>query len=340
MNMTQELRRITTPADYKISSIVERSRYENIVQAFVSSEDVKDSSRITYEKSIRRFFEWIMSTGKDINVLTPADIISYKRYLLGTDLSELTVRSYLVAVRRFYAWAERSGLYKDIARNVKAPRRSVTLEEEEFLKMDLTEEQAVALLKYFKERSARDYAIVNLMLRMGLRTIEVIRLNVCWIKNIYGQRRMQVWRKGMDRPSSQVTLGLPDPAWIPIKDYLLTREDPQDDQPLFVTEGYGAHGNGENMKPHSNERMSTRLLQMIIKKGLRAIGLDSHEYSAHSLRHTCAVMMLEKGASIPDIQRQLGHSSPNTTMIYLKSHEKRIRMKAAPAHVLDNSFSI
>lgn len=144
----------------------------------------------------------------------------------------------------------------------------------------------------------------------------------------------------MDRASSRVTLGLTEPAWKPIQEYLQERDEIREDQPLFLTEGYGAHGNGKDYKPHANERMSTRLVQMIIKKGLRAIGLDSHEYSAHSLRHTCAVMMLIKGASMNDIQRQLGHASPNTTMIYLKSLERRQRMETSPARILDDSFNI
>ena len=303
-----------------------QSDYLRIIESFVTSEDVKESSRQTYRQSMKRFFKWIEESKRNLNCLTTADILSYKRYLIGSDLSELTINSYIVAVRRFYSWAERSGLYKDIARTVRAIRQNTCLEDEDFLKMDLSEEESVKLLKYFKERSLRDYAIVNLMLRMGLRTIEVARLNVGWIKYFRGQRRLQVWRKGMDKASERVTLGFPDPAWEPISEYLSTREDIADDQPLFVTEGAGGHSNGKVYKSHNNERMSTRLIQMIIKKGLRSIGLDSHEYSAHSLRHTCAVMMLIKGANVNDIQRQLGHASPKTTMIYLKSLEKRLRM--------------
>lgn len=322
------LQRTTSPRD------------EDIIEAFVLSEDIKDSSRRTYRESIKRFFKWMHETGRNLSYMTTADVIAYKKYLIESSISELTVRSYLVAVRRFYSWAERNNLYKDIARSVRSPRRSVCLEEEDFLKMDLSEEESVRLLKYFKDKSKRDYAMVNLMLRMGLRTIEVARLNVGWIRTVRGRRRMQVWRKGMDRASTKVTLGLPDPAWLPIEEYLKEREDISDDQPLFTTEGYGSHSNGSAFKAHSNERMSTRLIQMIVKKGLRAIGLDSHEYSAHSLRHTCAVMMLVKGASMNDIQRQLGHASPNTTMIYLKSLERRQREQASPAEVLDDAFNL
>jgi integrase len=196
------------------------------------------------------------------------------------------------------------------------------------------DEDVAKLLEYYRGRSTRDYTIVNLMLRTGLRTIEVSRLNEGWIKEVNGRMRMQVWRKGMDRPNSRMTIGLPEKAWTPIRDYLQGRADKNPDAPLFLTEGRGGHRN----RSHKGERMSTRLIQIIVKKGLRAIGLDDHEYSAHSLRHTCAVMMLNKGASMADIQRQLGHSSQKTTMIYLKSYERRIRMEACPAEILDDSF--
>lgn len=307
---------------------------QDITEAFSRSIDAKESTRKTYRESISQYLRWVSSTGRNLDRMNTADVLDYKRQLLDSDLSTLTVKSYIVALKRFYRWAEANGYSRDLAKNVKAPKTEKNIEEEEFLKMDLSEEQAVKLLEYYRGRSARDYAIVNLMLRTGLRTIEVSRLNEGWIREVNGRMRMQVWRKGMDRPNSRMTIGLPEKAWTPIRDYLQGRTDRDPDAPLFLTEGRGGHRN----RSHKGERMSTRLIQIIVKKGLRAIGLDDHEYSAHSLRHTCAVMMLNKGASMADIQRQLGHSSQKTTMIYLKSYERRIRMEACPAEILDDSF--
>lgn len=308
-----------------------------VIKAFTASIDAKDSTIKTYGESISRFFEWLEKTGKGLNDLGTPDIVEYKKSLLNSDLSILTVKSYMVAVHRFYQWAESEGLYRDIARSVKSPRSTQGMVSEEFIKMDLSEDESIALLKYFHSQSLRNYAIVNMMLRLGLRTIEVSRLNIASIKTVNGQRRLQIWRKGMDKPNPKVTVGLPDPVWLPIEKYLNTRNGAKPDSPLFITEGSGSHG---KTRLHSGERMSTRLIQMIIKKGLTEIGLEAHEYSAHSLRHTCAVMMLVKGATLADIQRQLGHSSPNTTMIYLKSYERRILETASPAHVLDQAFDI
>ena len=60
--------------------------------------------------------------------------------------------------------------------------------------------------------------------------------------------------------------------------YLKTRKGVKQNEPLFITDGKG----------HRGERLSTRSIQDVCKQSLRAIGLDSHEYSAHSLRHTTA----------------------------------------------------
>ena len=84
--------------------------------------------------------------------------------------------------------------------------------------------------------------------------------------------------------------------------------------------------------------MSTRLIQMIIKRGLRAIGLDSHAYSAHSLRHTTATQIIKNGGTIMDVKRALRHSSINTSMIYTASIEDEERLQKAPEDLLENAF--
>ena len=85
--------------------------------------------------------------------------------------------------------------------------------------------------------------------------------------------------------------------------------------------------------------MSTRLIQMIVKKGLRSIGLDDHAYSAHSLRHTTATQIIKRGGSIMDVKRALRHSSVNTSMIYTASIEEEERLEKSPESLLDKAFN-
>jgi site-specific recombinase XerD len=121
---------------------------------------------------------------------------------------------------------------------------------------------------------------------------------------------------------------LNDPAWEPIRDYLQTRKKSRADEPLFMTDGKG----------HRGERLSTRSIQDICKQSLRAIGLDSHEYSAHSLRHTTGCCILRAGGDMKAVQRVLRHSSPVTSQIYTASIEEEIRLQKNPEALLDDMF--
>ena len=233
--------------------------------------------------------------------------------------SNLSVAGYLVALRRFYEWTEGNKLYPNIARGVKSPKRKNA-----YLKEHLRENQIHQLLQYF-EGNPRDYAIVNLLLRTGLRCGEVIRLNVEEIAYKGGQRILKVWGKGRDERDNFVVLT--DKAYQPIKTYLDTRGNTTLKEPLFVS----------TSNRNQNGRLTTRTISKICKVGFRAIGIDGKEYTAHSLRHTTAVMLLKNG-SLADVQSVLRHSSPATSQIYTKSIEEELRLANPSEMKLDTAF--
>ena len=86
-------------------------------------------------------------------------------------------------------------------------------------------------------------------------------------------------------------------------------------EPLFVSTSNRNNGG----------RLTTKTISTMCKEGLRAIGLDAREYTAHSLRHTTAVMLLKNG-TIQDVQSVLRHQSPTTSQIYTKSVEEELRL--------------
>lgn len=292
-----------------------------LLEMFLNSQDICEKSRQTYSWALMRYFDWLRMTGRRLSGLTPADIVGYKIYLLGRKLSPLTVSAYMSALRQFYSWTEVSLFYPNIARSVKAPRSK-----KGFMKSPLSPEQATSLLDHLKQTSLRNYAIVNLILRTGLRTIEVSRLDVKDIVFRHEKRVLLVWGKGMSSKDSLVILN--DPAWEPIRDYLQTRKGTKSNDPLFVTDGKG----------HRGERLSTRSIQDICKQSLRAIGLDSHEYSAHSLRHTTGCCILRAGGDMKAVQRVLRHASPVTSQIYTATIEEEIRLQKNPEALLDDMF--
>ena len=288
------------------------------IELFVSECDIRENSRNVYRRGLLYFFRWVESTGRTISELTRADIITFKDSLLNTH-SNLSVASYLVALRRFYEWAEGNKLYPNIAKGIKSPKRKNA-----YLKEHLRENQIADLLAHF-EGNTRDYAIVNLLLRTGLRCIEVIRANVEDITFKGGQRILRVWGKGRDEKDAFVVLT--DKAYAPIKAYLDTRGTTTLKEPLFISTS------NRNLKG----RLTTRSISKICKEGFRAIGIDGKEYTAHSLRHTTAVLLLKNG-SLADVQSVLRHSSPATSQIYTKSIEEELRLANPSEMKLDGIF--
>lgn len=293
--------------------------WEILLAAFLDSQDLRQKSRETYYWGMVQYFRWMQESGHAMKSMTPADVMSFKNFMVKKRLSPLTIGSYLTAVRQFYKWTENTMLYPNIARSVKPPRGK-----KGFRKMHLNETEASDMLAYLKSKSLRDYAIVNLILRTGLRTIEVVRADVEDIRHKRGRRILKVWGKGYDDKDNFVILG--DAVWNPIQEYLNTRCMQSKKEPLFVTDGKG----------HRGARMSTRSVQYVCKESMKAIGLEGHEYSAHSLRHTTAVLILKNGGDWQDVQRVLRHSSPATSQIYTASIEEEVRLDRNPEGILDD----
>ena len=145
--------------------------------------------------------------------LSHADIVAYKEFLLNSNKSALTVNLYLSSLRGFFKWAEGEEICKNIANGV----GSVRTNKETFRRMHLENEQGAQLLEQAlnskevqgandgltrklnsNERAIalRNYAMINLMLRTGLRTIEVFRADVGDITTRRERRILKVWGNG------------------------------------------------------------------------------------------------------------------------------------------------
>ena len=236
--------------------------------------------------------------------------------------SSLTISAYLNSVRRFYGWAEANKYYPNVAKGVRSPKRK-----QAYRKQPLRPQQAQELLQYCATTlPVRDYAIVTLLIRTGLRTIEAVRANVCDITYKGGQRVLLVHGKGRSEKDSFVVLT--DKAHKPINDYLATRKATKPEEPLFTS-------TSNNSK---NERLTTRTISQIAKDSLRAIGLDEKAYTAHSLRHTTAVNILRAGGSIETAQLTLRHSNPATTQIYTATLDEERRLSNSGEALLDSLY--
>jgi integrase/recombinase XerC/integrase/recombinase XerD len=309
---------INTSADLEL---VNAHRLAELVDNFIASQDIKQNSKMLYRRTLRQYFLWIEKKGYSLTNITRAELLNYKEELLHYGMSSLTVGSYISSVRRFYEWAEANKFYPNIAKGIKTPKRV-----QQFKKQPLLPEQATALLNYYEAKALRDFAIINLLLRTGLRTIEVIRANVGDITFKGGQRVLLIQGKGRDEKDNFVLLT--DKAYKPIADYLISRADNTPTAPLFASTSNNSTG----------ERLSTRTISFIAKEGLKAIGLDERSFTAHSLRHTGGTNVLRTTGDLEQTRLFMRHSNPATTLLYVSTLNEERRLKNSGEAVIDSLF--
>lgn len=302
-------------------AVVNPTNIADYVDRFIASQDVKETSKKLYRRTLKQYFNWIEEKKYFLGDIARPQLLEYKEEMLASGLSSLTVSSYITSVRRFYEWTEANKIYPNIAKGIKTPRRK-----QQFKKQPLLPAQATNLLDYYQNKGARDYAIITLLLRTGLRTIETVRANVEDIVFKGSQRVLLVHGKGRDEKDNFVLLT--DKSYQPIKAYLETRKDIKPGEPLFISSSNNNQG----------ERLTTRSISFIAKEGLKAIGLDSKEFTAHSLRHTTAVNILRAGGSIETAQFTLRHTNPATTQIYTATLNEERRLQNSGEALLDSLY--
>ena len=296
-------------------------KVEKLIGAFIADQDVKQSSKRLYKRTLKQYFNYVEKTALQLDNITRANILNYKDSLLDSGMSSLTVGSYLTVVRKFYEWTEANKIYPNVAKGIKTPTRK-----QQFKKQPLQPLQARALLKHLKTTNKRDLAIVNLLLRTGLRTIEVVRANIEDITFKGNQRVLLVHGKGRDEKDAFVILT--DKAYKPIESYLEERGRTNIKEPLFTSTSNNNKGG----------RLSTRTISYIAKEALKAIGLDSKSFTAHSLRHTTAVNILRAGGSLEMAQFTLRHTNPATTQIYTSTLNEERRLQNSGEALIDKIF--
>jgi site-specific recombinase XerD len=152
----------------------------------------------------------------------------------------------------------------------------------------------------------RDYAIITLFLNTGLRLSELVNIDISSIK----KDTLRVTGKG----NKERTVYLNKACIVAVKNYLAVRptDDIIDRDALFLSK--------------RKKRISPKTIQYIVKKYIKAAGLDTNKYSTHKLRHTAATLMYKYGkVDIRTLQSILGHSSVATTQIYTHVDEDILR---------------
>jgi len=278
-----------------------------LLDAYAAELDACRKTKETYTRALRQWRRWLDHRGLGLLDTTRADVIAYRDELEGAGRSAATTNAYLTAIRSMYSWLESRGVYPNVAADVKGRRRN-----QRSPKDALTRAQAADLLDGEPEtlEELRDRAMVNLMLRRGLRTVEVVRADVGDLRQVNGTAVLYVQGKGYAEKGDFIVLG--DACLRSIYAYLDKRGPVEDDAPLFV--GVGNRNKGG--------RLTTRTVSRTVKTAMEKAGISSAHLTAHSLRHTAVTFALLGGATVQEVQAMARHANLNTTMIYAHNLSK------------------
>jgi len=259
----------------------------------------------TYRRSLNEFERWFVQQKGRCKFSTD-DVEAYKRYLMETrELSQVSVSTYLTAVRRFCQYLVDIGLLaENPALAVKGNRRPSA-----HSRQVLTETEIDALLQAVDvstQIGKRDLAVIYLMLYAGLSEIEIVRADLKDLEQTLMGWYLRVQGKGHTVKDQQVPI---DPQVMEkIRIYLDTRGRIRPEDPLFVSHGHRSEG----------ERLNTRSVRSRISTHLKVAEIKRRGVTPHSLTHTAALIWLNDGMSIEEVRQRMRHGTLDTTMIYFK----------------------
>lgn len=241
----------------------------------------------------------------DVSVL---DLREYVASLHEAGYAKSTVARRLASLRGFFRFAQREGLVeRNPAKLLRNPRRARTLPH--FLS---TDELATLLAAPpgRKTLGLRDRAILETMYSAGLRVSETVGTNDGDLDFVNGLVRV----RGKGRRERLAPLGSfaidAVNRWLRVRK-VAPKEPAGLEAPVFVN--------------RFGRRITTRSVGRMLEKYLRQTGLDLRT-SPHTLRHSFATHLVDRGADIRSVQELLGHKSLSTTQIY--THVSTARLKA------------
>jgi integrase/recombinase XerC len=291
----------------------EESELERALRAFVAElRGVHNFSAHTiaaYQRDVRQFLE--ANDGK--GAIDEFTFLALRRHLAGLRARGRNARSIaraIAALRRFGDYlVDKTFLRANPAHDLVNPKA------ERRLPTHLTQEEALRLFDLEALGEGRDRAVLELLYGCGLRLSELVGLNV----EDYDVRGRMLLVRGKGRKERLVPVGRVAAGALAI--YLRgsergTHRGPAP-EPVFLGRG--------------GKRLSRRTVQLVVSRWLSRVSTRTR-LSPHTLRHTFATHLLERGADLRAVQELLGHASLSSTQVYTHLTVERLRKTYDRAH--------
>jgi integrase/recombinase XerC len=280
----------------------------------------KNASELTiksYREDLMDLAEYLagnLGAGVQLGDISPRDLRGYVSALHDAGYAPSSIARKLASLRSLYRFAQRRGLSStNPAKPLRNPRAGRKLPH------FLSTQEIASLLAAPQESDplgVRDKAILETMYSAGLRVSEVVGLNDGDLDLIEGIAHV----RGKGRRERLAPLGRF--AIEAIEHYrcrrVLSPKEPKGLQsPVFVNR-FGS-------------RLTTRSVGRMLEKYISQTGLHERT-SPHTLRHSFATHLIDRGADIRSVQELLGHKSLVTTQIYTHLSTANLREIYLKAH--------
>ncbi len=284
-----------------LATALEGGSWQAILDAFLAANVDSNNTRQAYRRRIREALASMRV--RSLAAVTGAQLADYRARLIADGRGPATHAQALAAVRSFLRWSGTFGAHglrpEVIAAALRIPRMKIqrpyqTVDEGEIRK----------LLK--AAGSARNQAIIGILLGCGLRVAEVSALDAADLIEEQGGMLLYI-RQGKGRRDRTVPVGR-DVVRL-IRAYLKeTGRTIRSVGPIFLT-----HDNGADTR--AKRRLSARSIGIMLTRIVRRAGIDGKRISPHSLRHSFAIRALRHGGNVVAVSKLLGHASIATTQM-------------------------
>ncbi|MEO2033666.1 MAG: site-specific integrase, partial [Planctomycetaceae bacterium] len=262
--------------------------------------------------TVGRFLEEVIANGRSLHCVNISQIdAAIVKQITQGHYARSTVKNLACRLRSFFAFAEsQRWCQSGLAAGIKGPR----VYSQESIPAGPAwndVQQMFAIVEGDQPVQIRDRAILMLLAIYGLRAGEVrcLRLeNFSW-----DHERLTVYR---GKTQSTHVYPLTRQVGDAVLRYLQSVRPRSVHREVFLT-----------VRPPFRPLAHTSV-GAIVGRRLHALGLQLPHYGSHSLRHACAMRLLQQGLSLKEIGDHLGHRHPDTTRIYAKVDLAALRQVA------------
>ena len=272
--------------------------------------DYAASTQNSYQRITENFLSFLESRKHFFNDVSIADLTGYVNTMMG--YSYKMVEFMLCGTRVFLRFLHKEKyLANDLSENLPCiqTRRQIRIPSV-WERNDL--KKLLDAIDRGNPSGKRDYAMILLVTRLGLRSIDVKRLTFANLK--WEENRIELIQSKTHEPV--ILPLLKDVGWA-IIDYLKNGRPMSDSPYVFL----------RHIAPITSFSDGDHLGQVIVKY-IRMAKLplsEKKKVGMHSLRHTLATALLEQHVPIQEIADILGHQDTDATAIYLKSSLNLLR---------------